>query len=73
MSNNEQLKQIRCSCCGRFLGIGNIVEGEAYLKCKSCKSWTVVLGGEAEKNLTGQEMYDRIRAMDARLAKASSP
>lgn len=72
MSNSEQLRQIRCSCCGRFLGIGNIVEGEAYLKCK-CKSWTVVLGGEAEKNLTGEEMYERIKAVDARVAKAGSP
>lgn len=73
MGNSEQLRPIRCSCCGRFWGVGNIVEGEVYLKCKSCKQWTVVLGGEAEKNLTGQEMYERIKAVDGRLAKASSP
>ena len=60
--NNSQLRQIRCSNCGRFLGIGHIEEGELYLKCKNCKMWTVVLGVTAEKNLTGQEMYDRIVA-----------
>lgn len=73
MNNSEQLRPIRCSCCGRFHGMGNIVEGEVYLKCKSCKQWTVVLGGEAEKHLTGQEMYDRIKATDRRLAKINSP
>lgn len=73
MSNNEPLRQIRCSCCGRFLGKGNIVEGEVYLKCRNCKEWTVVLGGEAEKNLTGAEMYARITTADKRLAKVNSP
>ena len=58
----SQLRQIRCSSCGRFLGIGYIEEGEVYLKCKNCKMWTVVLGETAEKNLTGKEMYDRIVA-----------
>lgn len=58
----SQLRQIRCSSCGRFLGIGHIEEGELYLKCKNCKMWTVVLGVTAEQNLTGQEMYDRILA-----------
>ncbi len=59
-NNNNNLRQIRCSECGRFLGLGNITEGEVYLKCKNCKTWTVILGGEAEKHLTGQEMCDRI-------------
>jgi phage FluMu protein Com len=56
------LRQIRCSSCGRFLGIGYIQEGEIYLKCKNCKTFTVVLGETAEKDLTGKEMYDRIVA-----------
>jgi len=59
-SNNNELRQIRCSECGRFLGMCNIIEGELYLKCKNCKNWTSVLGIEAEKHLTGQAMYDRI-------------
>jgi len=59
-SSDNELRQIRCSECGRFLGVGNIIEGELYLKCKNCKNWTVVLGGEAEKHLTGKQMYDRI-------------
>lgn len=58
--NNSELRQIRCSSCGRFLGIGHIEEGEVYLKCKNCKSFTVVLGKTAEKNLTGEDMYARI-------------
>ena len=72
MANSEQLRQIRCSCCGRFYGLGNIIEGEVYLKCKSCKQWTVVLGGEAEKKLTGEDMYERIKSADKRLAKIDS-
>ena len=70
MVENHNLRQIRCSECGRFLGVGNVLEGEVYLKCKNCKSWTVVLGQEAEKNLTGQEMYDKLLTLDRRLAKA---
>jgi len=42
------------------MGLANVVEGEVYLRCKNCKTWTAVLGKEAERNLTGQEMYDRI-------------
>lgn len=60
VENNNNLRQIRCSGCGRFLGLGNITEGEVYLRCKNCKNWTVVLGGEAEKHLTGQEMWNKI-------------
>ena len=58
--NNNNLRQVRCSYCGRFMGLANVVEGEVYLRCKNCKTWTAVLGKEAERNLTGQEMYDRI-------------
>jgi phage FluMu protein Com len=65
----SQLRQIRCSNCGRFLGIGHIEEGELYLKCKSCKMWTVVLGTTAEENLTGKEMYDRIVAAGQKVRK----
>jgi phage FluMu protein Com len=62
VDHTQLLRQIRCSGCGRFLGLGYIEEGEVYLKCKNCKTWTVVLGGKAEKNLTGKEMYERILA-----------
>jgi phage FluMu protein Com len=58
----SKLRQIRCSSCGRFLGIGHIEEGEIYLKCKNCKVFTAVLGATAEKDLTGQQMYERIVA-----------
>ncbi len=68
-TENNQLRQIRCSSCGRFLGLSNIKEGEAYLLCKNCKMWTVVLGGKAEKDLTGQEMYDRISSVGQKARK----
>ena len=73
MGNKNELRQIRCSSCGRFLGLEDIIEGELYLWCKNCKSWTAVLGREAEKNLTGEEMYNKIKMQDRRLAKAKSP
>lgn len=42
------------------MGLGNLTEGEVYLWCKRCKVWTVILGEEAEKNLTGKEMYAKL-------------
>lgn len=65
----SQLRQIRCSNCGRFLGIGHIEEGEVYLKCKNCKVFTVILGETAEKNLTGKEMYERIASTGQKVRK----
>lgn len=74
MANNEvPLRQIRCSGCGRFLGIGYIVEGEIYLKCKNCKLFTVVLGQMAEENLTGKEMYDKLQATGQKVRKVQVP
>jgi len=58
--NNDELRQVRCSQCGRFMGLGNLTEGEIYLWCKRCKIWTVVLGEEAEKNLTGKEIRAKL-------------
>jgi phage FluMu protein Com len=72
-TNNSQLRQIRCSNCGRFLGIGHIEEGEIYLKCKNCKVFTVVLGKTAEKNLTGKEMYERIVSTGQKVRKVQVP
>jgi len=70
MSNDaSELRQIRCSNCGRFLGIGHIEEGEIYLKCKNCKVFTVILGKTAEKNLTGKEMYERIVSTGQKVRK----
>lgn len=68
-TDNSQLRQIRCSSCGRFLGVGHIEEGELYLKCKNCKVFTVVLGKKAEENLTGKEMYDRIKSTGQKVRK----
>ena len=73
MANNNEMHQIRCSECGRFLGLGNVIEGEVYIRCKNCKRFTVILGAEAEKNLTGQAMYDKLSSLDRGLAKSTSP
>ncbi len=66
---NNNLRQIRCSECGRFMGLGNVLEGELYLRCKNCKNWTVVLGQQAEKTLTGQDMCDRINMLGQKVRK----
>ena len=67
--NNDGLRQIRCSQCGRFMGLGNLTEGQIYLLCKRCKVWTVILGGEAERNLTGKEMYAKLEASGLKARK----
>ena len=69
MQKKSELRQIRCSECGRFLGLGTIKEGEVYLKCKNCKSWTVILGGSAENNLTGKDMYAKLEAVGQKARK----
>lgn len=69
MMNNDGLRQIRCSQCGRFMGLGILTEGEIYLWCKRCKVWTVILGAEAERNLTGKEMYDKLSTSGSKARK----
>lgn len=73
VNNIEELRQIRCSSCGRFLGLGNVLEGEVYLRCKNCKMWTVVLGAKAEKDLTGKDIYDRIVSSGQKARKVQLP
>jgi len=51
------------------MGLGNLTEGEIYLWCKRCKVWTVILGGEAERNLTGKEMYDKLSTSGSKARK----
>lgn len=57
---NHEIRNIRCSNCGRFLGKGYIKEGELYLLCKNCRNWTVVTEGETELRLTGEEIYKKL-------------
>jgi len=51
------------------MGLGNLTEGQIYLLCKRCKVWTVILGGEAERNLTGKEMYAKLEASGLKARK----
>jgi len=73
MPNEAEIRQIRCSNCGRFLGIGYIQEGEVYLKCKNCKQFTVIVGKSAEETLTGKDMYDRILSTGQKVRKVQVP
>lgn len=59
MISNE-LRSFRCCGCGRFLGFHHLVEGEVYLLCKNCKTWNVLLEGQVELSLTGQQIYDKL-------------
>jgi len=61
VTNENNLRSIRCSTCGRFLGKGRLVEGEIYILCKNCKNWTVIMEGETELKITGKEIYDKLR------------
>ncbi len=68
-TSQDELKQIRCSSCGRFLGKGKINDGELYLLCKNCKNWTVILEGERELSITGKEIYKILEQHDSKPAK----
>ena len=56
--NKNDLRPVRCTKCGRFLGLELIKTGVVMLKCKNCKMWTTVLGEEWE--LTKEEEPARI-------------
>lgn len=68
-NNDLDLRQIRCSSCGRFMGLGHIEEGVIVLWCKLCKRWTLVLGGKAERELTGQRLTDMIEGAGQKVHK----
>lgn len=38
----ENMTQIKCAYCGRFLGFHAIVQGLVEILCPKCKGWTVV-------------------------------
>jgi len=57
--DNKNLQSVRCSGCGRFLGLALVNDGEVYLFCR-CKSWAAVLGPPQEKVLTGEQINKRI-------------
>jgi len=65
MNNHNELRPIRCTRCGRFLGYEAIESGGVVLKCANCKNWTVV---KATGELTSIEPSDIIqeRARDQR-------
>jgi phage FluMu protein Com len=44
----NELKPIRCSNCGHFLGLECIKTGVVKIKCKNCKGWTVIIGAEED-------------------------
>jgi len=40
----EDLYQVRCSRCGRFLGYESIKSGFVLFYCPKCKNWTISVG-----------------------------
>ena len=64
MTHDGDLPQIRCNCCGRFLGKGEVKSGVVFLYCgrtPACKArWTLVCGEAEEKDLTGEDLLAMI-------------
>lgn len=53
---------VRCGYCGRFLGFEAVNDGLYFPFCSNCKHFSIVIRGETEMRLTGQEIYDRLLA-----------
>ena len=58
--NENDLMPIRCGYCGRFHGFECILNGIAFIRCHNCKQWIVLVKGEVEMGLTGEEIYDML-------------
>lgn len=41
-TSDDDLRQIRCNRCGRFLGYELVVYGVLQLKCPICKNFTEI-------------------------------
>jgi phage FluMu protein Com len=54
---NGELKRIRCTICGRFLGFEAITEGVVYIRCPNCKRWSEVKTEGFNLLLTEEEIY----------------
>lgn len=54
------LEPVRCSACGRFLGYALIRDGVVLIRCKNCKSWSIVAEGKIAKALTTEQIYDML-------------
>lgn len=50
----NDLRPIRCTYCGRFLGYECVKVGMVRLKCKGCKMWTTILGEDWELTMEKQ-------------------
>lgn len=57
MENNNELRPVRCSFCGRFLAYESISSGGVFFKCAKCKNWTL---RKVEGDLTYTEGCDTI-------------
>jgi phage FluMu protein Com len=54
------IRDIRCTGCGRFLGKGQIKSGVVIIFCSKCKEFTATMGVADEKNLTSKVLDDII-------------
>ena len=58
------LRPLRCTHCGRFLGLENVRLGRIHLKCPNCKGWVILVG--EEEDLTGNSYSARVMLRDGR-------
>lgn len=58
------LRPLRCTRCGRFLGLEDIRLGRIHLKCPNCKAWVVLLG--EDEDLTANGCPARVMTKDER-------
>ena len=52
------IRDIRCTGCGRFLGKGDVQQGFMLIYCPKCHDWTATIGPSDEKVLTTKVLSD---------------
>lgn len=55
--NGEELTQIRCTYCTRFLGYEMMEDGILFLFCSSCKHWNEIVTPFFQSPLTTEQIY----------------
>lgn len=58
---DDNLREIHCSRCGRFLGFEFVMLGIVELKCKKCKEWTTISNFPEELDKTQSAVYSKKR------------
>lgn len=56
-SPTQELPQVHCIDCGRFLGFAAVVVGYVQIKCPKCKGWTTISNFPEELDNSTREGY----------------